>query len=171
MITPRVAALRQQSLDAIPTISAERAVLMTEAYRLHDGLLSAPMRRALAFRSRHGAPDDRHRGRRADRRREGTRAQGHADLPRALLPHPGRPGHPRLPREDPVQGQPGDAGRSTSEQIIPFWQGKTMRERLFAEMTDEWLAAYEAGVFTEFMEQRAPGPHRARRQDLPAGPS
>ena len=32
-----------------------------------------------------------------------------------------------------------------------------MRERLFAEMTDEWLAAYEAGVFTEFMEQRAPG--------------
>ena len=50
MITPRVAALRQQSLDAIPTISAERAVLMTEAYRLHDGLLSAPMRRALAFR-------------------------------------------------------------------------------------------------------------------------
>ena len=32
-----------------------------------------------------------------------------------------------------------------------------MRERLFAEMTDEWLAAYEAGIFTEFMEQRAPG--------------
>ena len=32
-----------------------------------------------------------------------------------------------------------------------------MRERLFAEMTDEWLAAYEAGVYTEFMEQRAPG--------------
>ena len=50
MITPRVATFRQQSLDAIPTISAERAVLMTEAYRLHDGLLSAPMRRALAFR-------------------------------------------------------------------------------------------------------------------------
>ncbi|PKO23273.1 MAG: hypothetical protein CVU38_05085 [Chloroflexi bacterium HGW-Chloroflexi-1] len=50
MITPRVAKLRQQSLDAIPTISAERAVLMTEAYRSHAGLLSAPMRRALAFR-------------------------------------------------------------------------------------------------------------------------
>ena len=49
-ITLRVAALRQQSLDAIPTISAERAVLMTEAYRRHDGLLSAPMRRALVFR-------------------------------------------------------------------------------------------------------------------------
>ena len=24
-------------------------------------------------------------------------------------------------------------------------------------MTDEWKAAYEAGIFTEFMEQRAPG--------------
>ena len=32
-----------------------------------------------------------------------------------------------------------------------------MRDRIFDEMTDEWKAAYEAGVFTEFMEQRAPG--------------
>ena len=32
-----------------------------------------------------------------------------------------------------------------------------MRDLLFAEMTPEWKAAYEAGVFTEFMEQRAPG--------------
>jgi len=32
-----------------------------------------------------------------------------------------------------------------------------MRDLLFAEMTAEWKAAYEAGIFTEFMEQRAPG--------------
>ncbi len=32
-----------------------------------------------------------------------------------------------------------------------------MRDLIFREMTDEWQAAYEAGVFTEFMEQRAPG--------------
>ncbi len=32
-----------------------------------------------------------------------------------------------------------------------------MRELIFQEMTDEWKAAYEAGVFTEFMEQRSPG--------------
>ncbi|MGE5224457.1 MAG: trans-4-hydroxy-L-proline dehydratase, partial [Omnitrophica WOR_2 bacterium] len=44
-----------------------------------------------------------------------------------------------------------------AEKIIPFWQGKTIRERLFQEMTGEWKAAYEAGIFTEFMEQRAPG--------------
>jgi len=41
--------------------------------------------------------------------------------------------------------------------IIPFWQGKSMRDLIFQEMTDEWKAAYEAGIFTEFMEQRAPG--------------
>jgi formate C-acetyltransferase len=43
------------------------------------------------------------------------------------------------------------------EEAIPFWRGRTMRDRIFAAMTPEWLAAYEAGVFTEFMEQRAPG--------------
>ena len=42
-------------------------------------------------------------------------------------------------------------------EIIPFWRGRSQREHLFAAMTDEWKAAYEAGVFTEFMEQRAPG--------------
>jgi formate C-acetyltransferase len=41
--------------------------------------------------------------------------------------------------------------------IIPFWQGRSMRDRIFQEMTDEWKAAYEAGVYTEFMEQRSPG--------------
>ena len=43
------------------------------------------------------------------------------------------------------------------EQVIPFWAGKSMRDVIFEEMTDEWKATYDAGVFTEFMEQRAPG--------------
>ncbi|RPH39668.1 MAG: formate C-acetyltransferase/glycerol dehydratase family glycyl radical enzyme, partial [Burkholderiales bacterium] len=41
--------------------------------------------------------------------------------------------------------------------IIPFWQGRTQRDRIFATMEQPWLDAYEAGVFTEFQEQRAPG--------------
>ncbi len=41
--------------------------------------------------------------------------------------------------------------------VIPAWQGQSIRDLLFREMTPEWLAAYEAGIFTEFMEQRAPG--------------
>jgi pyruvate formate-lyase/glycerol dehydratase family glycyl radical enzyme len=43
------------------------------------------------------------------------------------------------------------------DSLIPFWRGKTMRELIFAEMTNEWRAGYEAGLFTEFMEQRSPG--------------
>ena len=32
-----------------------------------------------------------------------------------------------------------------------------MRDRIFRALPDDWMAAYDAGVFTEFMEQRAPG--------------
>ena len=32
-----------------------------------------------------------------------------------------------------------------------------MRDRIFAEMEPAWKDAYEAGIFTEFMEQRSPG--------------
>jgi len=156
MITPRVAALRQQSLDAIPTISAERAVLMTEAYRLHDGLLSAPMRRALAFRY-------------VMERRTITIGAGElivgekGPAPKATPTYPELCCHTLADLDilDSREKIPFRVSPETREvyekQIIPFWQKKTMRERLFAEMTDEWLAAYEAGVFTEFMEQRAPG--------------
>ncbi len=43
------------------------------------------------------------------------------------------------------------------DKIIPYWSGRNMRDKIFAAMTPEWLAAYNAGIFTEFMEQRAPG--------------
>ena len=41
--------------------------------------------------------------------------------------------------------------------IIPFWSGRSMRERVFGAMSPAWKDAFDAGVFTEFMEQRAPG--------------
>jgi formate C-acetyltransferase len=43
------------------------------------------------------------------------------------------------------------------EQIIPYWQGRSIRDLIFREMSQEWKDAYVAGIFTEFMEQRAPG--------------
>jgi len=43
------------------------------------------------------------------------------------------------------------------ETIIPYWGGHSLRDRIFAEMSPSWLEAYQAGIFTEFMEQRAPG--------------
>jgi pyruvate formate-lyase/glycerol dehydratase family glycyl radical enzyme len=43
------------------------------------------------------------------------------------------------------------------EEIIPFWQGHTIREKLFSHLPETWKAAYAAGIFTEFQEQRSPG--------------
>jgi formate C-acetyltransferase len=43
------------------------------------------------------------------------------------------------------------------KEIIPFWKGKSNRDRIMDLMTPEWRNAYNAGVFTEFQEQRAPG--------------
>jgi formate C-acetyltransferase len=44
-----------------------------------------------------------------------------------------------------------------AREVIPYWEGKTQRERIFNHVPDAWKAAYESGMFTEFMEQRAPG--------------
>ena len=41
--------------------------------------------------------------------------------------------------------------------IIPFWKGRSNRDRIFAALPQEWKDAYAAGIFTEFQEQRAPG--------------
>jgi formate C-acetyltransferase len=50
-----------------------------------------------------------------------------------------------------------DTKKIFEEKLIPFWKGRTIREKIFEEMTPEWKEAYAAGLFTEFMEQRAPG--------------
>lgn len=41
--------------------------------------------------------------------------------------------------------------------VIPHWSGRSQRERIMAAVSAEWTAAFDAAVFTEFMEQRAPG--------------
>ncbi len=155
-MTERVTRLRQRSLDATPTISTERAELLTEFYRQDLGLISAPMRRALAFKylMEHKTI---YIG--ADELIVGEKGPA----PKAT------PTYPELcchslddldilnSREKIPFAVSAAARRIYEERIIPAWRGKSMRDRLFAEMTPEWLAAYEAGVFTEFMEQRAPG--------------
>ncbi|MCI9074497.1 MAG: glycyl radical protein [Dorea sp.] len=44
-----------------------------------------------------------------------------------------------------------------AEEIIPYWTGRSMREKILERMTPEWKECYSAGMFTEFMEQRGPG--------------
>ena len=43
------------------------------------------------------------------------------------------------------------------EVIIPYWEKRSTRSKILANMTEEWKACYGAGLFTEFMEQRGPG--------------
>ncbi|MFA5907129.1 MAG: pyruvate formate lyase family protein, partial [Desulfobacula sp.] len=44
-----------------------------------------------------------------------------------------------------------------AKKIIPFWKGKTIREKIFSAMAEPWLDSFNAGIFTEFQEQRSPG--------------
>ena len=41
--------------------------------------------------------------------------------------------------------------------VIPAWKGNALRDMIFDNLSGEWLDAYQAGIWTEFMEQRAPG--------------
>jgi trans-4-hydroxy-L-proline dehydratase len=152
----RVASLRQQSLDARPSISTERAELMTEFYRQNLGLISVPMRRALAFRYllEHKTicinPGELIVGEKGP-------------APKAAPTYPELCCHSLqdldiLNTREKIPFDVELEARTTYEHnIIPFWQGRSMRDLIFREMTGDWKAAYEAGVFTEFMEQRAPG--------------
>ncbi len=45
----RVSRLRRESLDAVPSVSIERALLLTEFYRENEGRWPAPLMRAHAF--------------------------------------------------------------------------------------------------------------------------
>jgi formate C-acetyltransferase len=155
-MTERVARLRQESLDAVPSISTERAVLITEFYRQADGLLSAPVRRALAF---HYLMEHKTICINGGELIVGEKGPA----PKATPTYPELCCHTLEDLEilDSREKIPFAASPETkgvyAEQLIPFWQGKSMRDLLFQEMAPEWMAAYEAGVFTEFMEQRSPG--------------
>ncbi|MBU1880326.1 MAG: pyruvate formate lyase family protein, partial [Chloroflexi bacterium] len=157
-MTERVARLRQQSLDAMPTISAERAELMTEFTRQDRGLgsASAPVRRAraLQYLLEHKAV---YIG-------DGELIVGEkGPAPKATPTYPELCCHSLADldildsREKIPFAVSPEVRQTYQETIIPFWQGRSMRDLVFGEMTDEWLAAYQAGVFTEFMEQRSPG--------------
>ncbi len=156
-MTARVARLRRESLAAVPTLSAERALLMTEFYAGEGGrtesaaLLRA---RALAHVLEHKAV---HVG-------EGELIVGErGPWPKATPTYPEVCCHSledldTLNSREKTRYLVDDQVRTAyRDRVIPFWQGRNIRDWLFPAMTPEWRAAYEAGVFTEFMEQRAPG--------------
>jgi len=155
-MTERVAQLRKQSLDAVPTLSTERAELLTEFYQQDVGLVSTPVRRALAFQylmeHKTICIND-------DELIVGQKGPG----PKATPTYPELCCHSLQDldilksRQKTSFAVSSQARQVYEETVIPFWRGRSMRELIFREMTEEWKAAYEAGIFTEFMEQRSPG--------------
>jgi len=156
MMTERIQQLRKQSLNAVNTLSAERALLVTEYYKKADSNLPIPILRAKAFE--------------------------HIMLNKKICINPGElivgergpapkaaPTYPEvclhsLNDLEIINSRPKVSFRVDEETreayrniIIPYWTGKTLREKIFASLSNEWHQAYSAGVFTEFQEQRAPG--------------
>ncbi|MCK4874119.1 MAG: glycyl radical protein [Phycisphaerales bacterium] len=152
----RVEKLRAQSLEAKPWISTERAELLTTFHKKHRQALPAPIQRALAFKYI--------LGHKTIRINEGELIVGErGEAPKATPTYPEICCH-SVEDLEVLNSRPKtsfatseEARRVYAADIIPFWQGKTIREMIFRDMTQGWKDAYEAGVFTEFMEQRAPG--------------
>ncbi len=152
----RVRLLRDRSLASRPRISAERALLLTEFHLAEQGKHSVPVTRAMAF---------------AHLCRHKTIYLGDGELivgergPEPLAV----PTFPELTCHSVAELKILDTRPRTSyavdqavldtyaETVVPHWQGRSLRDRIFPLLPDEWHAAYAAGVFTEFMEQRAPG--------------
>ena len=152
----RVAELRERSLAARPSISAERSLILTRFYREHLGRHSTPVLRALAFRElcEHKTitiePGELIVGERGP-------------APKATPLFPELTCHSaedlRILDSRPLTSYdvPADVHEAYADEVIPYWRGRTLRDRIFEVLPREWHDAYEAGVFTEFMEQRAPG--------------
>jgi pyruvate formate-lyase/glycerol dehydratase family glycyl radical enzyme len=155
-ITERVAHLREQSRAAIPSLSTERAELLTEFYKQSRAPASASVQRALAFQHllEH----------KTIYISDGELIVGEkGPRPKAAPTYPELCCHTLedldiLDSREKIAFAVSDEARRTYEEvIIPYWRGRSMRDLIFQEMTGLWKEAYDAGVFTEFMEQRSPG--------------
>ena len=157
MLTDRIRKLRDLSLKTRPSISEERGVLMTEFYKSDAAKgLSVPILRAKAFhylmsnKTIYVGPGEMIVGER------GPAPQQTPTYPEVCI-------HSiqdlEIVDERPkvsfkVSEQTKEVFRSD---LIPFWTGQSQRDRIFKVLPQEWIDAYYAGVFTEFLEQRAPG--------------
>ena len=157
ILSDRVKKLREQSLNAEEKISAERAVLITQFYMSDEAReLSAPVKRAKAFE--HLLKNKK------ICINEGELIVGErGPAPKETPTYPEISLHSIqdleiLNSREKVFFRVEDEVKNIYEkEIIPFWKGKSNRDRIMSLMTTQWLNAYNAGVFTEFQEQRAPG--------------
>ncbi|MCR1848596.1 glycyl radical protein [Paeniclostridium sordellii] len=152
----RTKKLRKQSLDTQPFITIERARLMTEGYKKYEGSVEIPVLRALAFKH--------YMENRTLCINEGELIVGEkGDSPQSTPTYPELCCHTMedldiMDRRDIISFKVSDDVKKIhEEEIIPFWKNRQIRSKIVNSMEKEWLDCYENGVFTEFMEQRAPG--------------
>ncbi len=152
----RIKRLRQQNFDTPTTLSIERALIETAFYKENYGTMPIAVLRARNFyeickkKTLYIGDDELIVGERGP-------------LPKAVPTFPELTCHSV---EDLHTLNERELQRYTISQedidtyereVIPYWKGKTQRERIFNHVSKEWEEAYHAGVFTEFMEQRAAG--------------
>jgi len=152
----RVARLRKASFEIEPSISAERALLVTEFYKENYGKYSFSVLRALNFKN---LCEKKTIFIGEDELIVGERGP----FPKAVPTFPELTCHTIkdlqiLNTRDMTRYTVSDeAIEIYKDKVIPYWRDRTMRDRVFSIAPEEWMAAYKAGMFTEFMEQRAPG--------------
>jgi len=153
----RVARLHTESVDTKPYISSQRAELVTQFYQSDvAGTVSKPVFRAMVFKH---LMENKTIYIGAEELIVGERGPA----PKATPTYPELCCHTIadfevLSTRERTPFDVDDQVREVYERdIIPYWQGRTIREKLFDLMTEPWQDAFDAGVFTEFMEQRAFG--------------
>lgn len=156
-MTPRIEKLKKQSLDAGVSLSHERAVLVTEFYKTGISMKeSIPVQRALCLKY---ILENKKLCINKDELIVGERGP----VPKAVPTYPEICLHSLddlnlLNSRDKISYRVSDETMQVyKNQVIPFWQGKTLREKIFSAMDKKWVDCFHAGIFTEFQEQRSPG--------------
>ena len=152
----RIRRLRRLSVETKESLSIERALITTKFFRDNEGKFSVPMMRALNFmelckhKTIYIGEDELIVGER------GPFPKSVPTFPE-LTCHSVEDFHVLNTREQQSYFILQEDIDTYEREVIPYWTGRTMRERIFNHVPQEWKSAYEAGLFTEFMEQRAPG--------------
>ena len=152
----RIKRLRQQNFDTPTTLSIERALIETEFYKKNYGTMPIAVLRAKNFyeickrKTLYIGDDELIVGER------GPVPKAVPTFPE-LTCHSVEDLHTLDTRELQSYHISQEDIDTYEREVIPYWKGKTQRERIFNHVSKEWEEAYHAGVFTEFMEQRAAG--------------
>jgi len=155
--TARIQHLRNQSLNFVEKISVERAQLITEFYKSEQSKgLSIPVQRAKAFEYILENKSICINEKELIVGERGPQPKATPTYPEINL-HTLDDLNILDSREKVFFKVSNEVKQIYVNEIIPFWKGKTNRDRIMTNMSDDWHKAYNAGVFTEFQEQRAPG--------------